>query len=1619
MLKRQVRGLLNALSGAFSNRRFLQKLSMPKKAAAALVRPSDWEGALSELLPITQRLTCGQLTELARPMLDKIAPEPPEGWMLYAYQTAVRMMFPDSLPADTNTPAQHDGAVCLLAVLQVLFTEERRSLPFDPRYDFAFCTERELAGSDRQEEYRRFLDRFEDEYIYEMMRLGCEVTPFRTLEHIAGVHHVAMYVARALANSSGAVDLPLISGAAAGHDLGKFGCKPGERVPYLHYYYTDYWFARRGIPTIGHIAANHSTWDLELENLSTESLALIYADFRVKQSRNADGQELTTIYPLDKSFQVILDKLDNVDETKRLRYEFVYAKLHDFEDYLRTMGVDVSLSGRNFMPPPQPSVSLIDPADAEQALRMMAVEHNLSLMHRLGHERLFGNILESARSAKSWKQLRAYISIFEEYFTYLTGTQKAQTLAFLYELLMHREGDIRRQAATLIGRIIAGYNLRYKKELPQAAPPDPTEQTQAQLWNQYLQMLVRPDHKLTAQQKDRIHYTLKIVVESLLQNVSPKELSVFLEPVLRCYDPKEQDEEVLFALLDTLLYLPLSRIEAAQLEQLLDFCRIQLTRRKVPLSTATLRFLCHFIEASPNRDQLVQQAGALAAQADCLDTPALIYLQAHILQLLGQDASRQIAQLRRPEIISDIFLDNLKTATTWILKAINIQLLVELISAGEQDQVMHIAAHFSNLIKVSENVVVRHTAGASLLKIATYLSPDQRNEIAVELAKGLEVGQYEFSKYIPQCLGEFSLWLRPQELDEMIGRMQQLMASANDSIVSAALGSVGEMLEHYGDYASRFGESELRIFERRQLMVGMVLKGLASYREPVRQEALLVLGKGLFGSRVLSYEDKSSLFVLACKKILFLIDEHRAGELTFFYRAAALSHIYRFLVLHRITSGDFQFETRQKVAFFPGTFDPFTLSHKGIVREIRDLGFEVYLAVDEFSWSKKAQPSLIRRQIVSMSVADEFHVQLFPHDIPVNIANPLDLERLARVFAGKTLFLAVGSDVVAHASSYKAPPSPHSVHSMNHIVFERVSGLHTGGEKQQPADLSCISGEVLRLQLPPHLEDISSTRIRENIDLNRDISNLIDPVVQDFIYQNSLYLREPQYKQLMGAEPLAFEFDPTPSPAFWQILAGTCQRDLQLAARLGHQLAESACGAMALYEAQPGQAKKLLGFAALRTVGSQQLLAAFGSAERADYVRGRTSGRILLICGIWCAGAKTYHALTLQRLLTEMLTSPLAEDCNFAVFLPLSGTISEGEADLLARQGFTQAPASLGPEPLFLTDMTAPVAIIQNLETTLKPPFSTNPRVLEAVQLAHWRLQQTICRLYPGSLVLTLDARVIHHRLVKKITQLNQVPETPTTPRQLGEVMCVPFGKMLRGNVVPNTVTKTIHTDKVYDPTITESKIEAFPYYPPLESQIRTIKSFCRPVVLVDDLLHSGDRMRALDPLFCAEGLEIRKVMVGLLSGRGRDLMETAGRSVDCVYFVPNLRGWFVESTLYPFIGGDTVRRSERSVPGLLPSVNLILPYATPKYYSEYEKSAALEYSKVCIRNARDVMLVLESEYRAHFGRNLTLSRLGEAVILPLCPDKGSCMSYDANLAASVYLENDLAMLDRMENALL
>ena len=107
------------------------------------------------------------------------------------------------------------------------------------------------------------------------------------------------------------------------------------------------------------------------------------------------------------------------------------------------------------------------------------------------------------------------------------------------------------------------------------------------------------------------------------------------------------------------------------------------------------------------------------------------------------------------------------------------------------------------------------------------------------------------------------------------------------------------------------------------------------------------------------------------------------------------------------------------------------------------------------------------------------------------------------------------------------------------------------------------------------------------------------------------------------------------------------------------------------------------------------------------------------------------------------------------------------------------------------------------------------------------------------------------------------------------------------------------------------------------------------------------------------------------------------GYPVDSIYYLPNLRRWFVESTLYPFIGGDTVRRTGFLPGGLQPSVNRILPYASPEL-PDVDSRVVWQLSLCCLENARDILLALETEFRALYARNLTLNRLGEAVILPL-----------------------------------
>ncbi|MCR5034048.1 MAG: hypothetical protein K6B42_01345 [Clostridia bacterium] len=1580
---------------------FTRKVGMKKRDMQTLMEElklQDLADALAELFrddPETGEtpIDCEQILHLCRPYLveagSRFHPgfkEPAGGWLDSIYRRILLWMYP-------KQGAEMPGEESLLPELLfcevfhvMLELDRQRRQRVIPDFDFQFLSEEEASQFPAGKEYMRFMKLSRDYYLYEFLVIGKMLQPFNTLGHIAGVHYVAMHMARQLRRNDVPVDLAMVSAASAAHDIGKFGCREEEipRIPHLHYYYTDELLLRMELPGIAHIASNHSTWDLELENLSCENLLLIYADFRVKSSRDENGREEIRFYSLRQAFDVILGKLENVDQTKHDRYVRVYRKLRDFEDYMVSLGVRTELDEVQTERLQWTDASLLDAHESVVRLKHLAIDHNIDVMHRFGSVREFGDLLENARSEKQWENIRAYIGTIEEYFTYLSEEQKYMAVHFLQELLVQRGGDIRRQAAVLIGKIIACYDEEYRKDLPNGATLPEDIIDSRKLWEEHLAIVTEPDLQRTERQQRWMGYSLKFTFQALLEYASETLIPEYIGAFMELLRKHGRTEAMMFILLDTVLEIPFDVLHEENIRTITGFCEEAMERSEPEIKVAALRIIRKMAEAI----QREEKDGAAYPQIANRLATLLTYpvegeyqISAAFLKERTAEALRLSDSFEAPAITeadyTAMFRDDLRIDTPWVVKAVNIEVMLDRIMSGQQEEVFYTAAHFSNLLKVSERVTIRHEAGRGLILIFDRLTREQKHEIVVELMRGLEIGDYQFSRYIPEYLGILITKLHPDEQTEVMKDIQQLLYNVNEKVVSVTLDTLGVILQNANDEDS----------DRCREIIGMLLMGMANYHRVVSQEAFQVLGRSVFGSELLSLQQKAEIFVILCKKMLTLIEDRKGDMLRFFSNASSLNHVYRFISDYQFFCGELPLQDMDKAAFFPGTFDPFSLGHKGIVTAIRDAGYEVYLALDEFSWSKNTQPRQHRRRIMNMTCADLIGTYIFPDDQPINIANPSDIRRLRRLLPGKELYMVVGSDVIANASSYRNDPEPDSIHGMNHIVFQREGSErdNTSGRSYQEGR-SKIRGEVIELTLPPHLEDISSTKIRDNIDENRDIASLIDPVVQNYIYDNALYLRQPMYKYILSARDLRFQSDRSGG-----VLHSVSISD---GAKDGAVVAE----------------------AFVHPVETRMLYEEFGNQKLASFIRERAPGNTLVLDRIW-ADSLSLDEDSYQLILTETLSEALKDDYTYAIYHePPNSKKDKKLIDVLLRQGFKEIMIDGAPSGCYGVDMRSPVTLIQNMSTVLKSPLNKNPRVEKVLRKAHTRLQQSLTEMFPDTLVLSYNSLVMHNKLVQMITEENGVPSEEGEKRVLGPYMCVPFGKILNHMAVPNTVTKTLHLEKSFSPDLSSFRIKEYPNYAGIEDQVRTIRSFRRSAILVDDILHKGYRMQRLDPVLTENGVHVHKLLVGILSGNGKDLMAVQKRSVDSVYFLPNLKAWFVESSLYPFIGGDGVERHTGTIDDDFTAINLILPYVLPKFLSnQCSKAAIYNFSMVCLENARDILKTLEEEYQKEYQRKLTLQRLPEVVNAPKLTDVGQCLDFDRALAASTYVEDDIERLQRLK----
>ncbi|AKL94548.1 nicotinic acid mononucleotide adenylyltransferase [Clostridium aceticum] len=1578
-----------------------------------------------EAMLVENNYTCAAVFELCKDMLQALwGDNSPSHPLHYIYQFSLSLSFPDSVEITLNTKL-NEGCYLYLKALRVISQYEKLfdHGTFESKFPLNLLTKAEEDPLMNLHEYHAFLHAFHDEYIYEMMKLNYEVVGHNTLAHICGVHYLSVFIAKQLLNKEVPLDLGRVSGAAAGHDIGKFGCRSSEskRVAYLHYYYTDQWFKNHNIPYIGHIALNHSVWDLELENLSIESLLLIYSDFRIKNMTAENGLQEMQMISLKDAFETILNKLDQVDEAKEKRYHRVYMKLKDFEDALMDMGINVDplVVIQDDLSEEKKHYPIMQGKKISNHLKYIAIRHNINLMYKLRDETSLNEIIEVARAEQDAKVIREYLDIFQEYSTYLTQKQKIIAMKFLYEKLTHPEEDIRKQCASIIGAMITIFDENYRKEIPEGLSLVKPEITSSEILDQYIKLLLYPNHKVIPLHRRWVRYNIGILAASLFNKSSQQQIEEYRSVLLKYYDDLEQyEEEVKIVLMEVLKYIPLDPHTPA-LDTVVNYIMQTLQSDYKNIRISALDTLSHLLQYVSKESEAYRKIEKFLCEVQYTALPAENFLHYKMAKALSLDDAiiENILSFHYQDIskISDMFLDNLKTETSWIIKKFHVELLMEYTLKDAIIDKFYIAMHFCNLLKVSAVETVRCEAGEALVKVFHHLPMEQRNDIAVELLRTLEIEGAQFTKYIPSFLGQIIIYLKPVELDEIIEDVIEKIKHADTQINSLLLKTIGVFITNYPKYKETFKENQEIYEQRLSKLLGILLNGLVHHNLQIKQVSFSVIGKDVFGTDTLTLEEKYYIFQLVAKKILTLLTDAEESELLFLTNSAGLNHIYRFIADYRFLYKDIEIKTSNKVAFFPGSFDPFTLGHKEIAKAIRDLGFEVYLAVDEFSWSKRTQPSMIRKNIIHMSIADEMNMYIYPEDFPVNLANPEDLHRLKTSFYPSDVYMVVGSDVILNASAYKNPTVEGNITTFPHIIFERRSE-DLGDEKVLDLEKSLenIQQPVIKLNLPPQYEDISSTQIRNYIDENRDISNLIDPLSQKYIYSNNLYRREPQYKSLIQTVSIDIDVRHNFNYELINTLASGFHKNYQRAFSSIEKIGQQPNSHIVLIR-DVKENGKILAYSLFHWIPSDLIYQEFKDSRISQCIREGYTGRIILIDGIFVRQDAKQDDLY-EIILSETMAYCLKNDYGYGIFAnKIENPTSPELLEVLKLSGFQELPCPQGSPPVLTVNMINPCTLSLDIQTLIKEPFRSNEHVKSIVAATRKRLQRALVNLYPGHLLLSLDRDLVEEALVKKICRENEVPPVPLQPRKLGPSMCVPFGNILNRAIVPNTVTKTLHTEKMFNPDIREFTVGPFPYYLDLVKQARMIHSFNRPVILVDDLLNKGYRMRVLDPILKKENIQVKKIIVGMLSGRGKELMEIQNRSADSPYFIPKLRLWFNEALLYPFIGGDTLWRGVYPKKNILPSINLILPYTSLTFIKEANDTDLYNFSLICIKNALDILKVLEITYQKINERKLTLSLLGEVFLYPRSPDLGKNMYYDFNINPSTHLEKDLELLKRLE----
>lgn len=774
-------------------KQFLEKSIMPAMVAQLTQRFGRAAALLDEpalsAISTCDEAVCQKVLAVCTPIMEKWQSCPENGWLESLYAKLTANLFPDTAhPVQVLCPAEE----LYLFVLETLLGLDDGSE--NPLTGLIPVPAESLSQSRVRHEFERFLQVVSDAHLPALLRITKELREYDPAAHTIGVHNVALHTAILAQQAGFAVDLPLVSAAALGHDIGKFGCRGNDscRIPYLHYYYTWLWFSRHGLENIGYISANHSTWDLEFENLPIESLLLIYADFRVRGHREDGQKEQMCIYSLQEAYGQIFSKLADMTPEKQQRYKTVYHKLSDFEHLLQQRGVPTDTEINHLLSVSQTDASLLSAEEALQSLRSYMLSGSIRLMQMISTDQSFEQILEQAKTEKNRYRIRTYLHLLREYSTYMSTANKKKTLVLLYELLMHPDGDVRRAAGETMGLILANSGPKYRKERPDTAAENAITPAimalldeSVELWSHYIDLCLFPDLKNSPKHTMRIANSLKTISRSLFSACDEKDAGSLMMPLLqRLYDAAGDEQRII--LVDALSNIPSRFLSAEDIAHLMQILSQMVSSDDICVQVMAMRCMQHLQLEIPDMVNNAIERIMLPFRPQIGQSErALSYMR---VQLLGG-----IHGLITNEELSRLYLSNLKNAVHWGIKLTQVELLSSQ-ALRCPETAFHTALHLSNLLCVSEHLPVREAAGEHLVAIASILPVEQVNELCVDLLRELENGQEQITHFIAPYIGKLVSMLPEKELREAIDYLRDMVHEGAPRTASMGLRALGEVL---------------------------------------------------------------------------------------------------------------------------------------------------------------------------------------------------------------------------------------------------------------------------------------------------------------------------------------------------------------------------------------------------------------------------------------------------------------------------------------------------------------------------------------------------------------------------------------------------------------------------------------------------------------------------------------------------------------------------------------------------------------------------------------------------------------------------------------------------------